>query len=316
MPRGDRFIDPITNPIRSGLERAKHFAEDTYDYVTHPQHQQRSGISSWFTRPSEPAAARLGSFAGGKIGQKVGEAFGRHGEDHQDRSGFFGRSHGGYYEEEPGFFVKSLDYIEREILNRPLLFVAYPLVLGLFVSSWAHRQVRLNRAWFDKITLPSNIPPAWLYDPMWTVVLTCMGYASYLVFREVGLGDWSGLFSLGFYNLSVMTLFAWPVLFFNWHESILAPIVATVLTGLMMITNGLFFSHSTTAGLLLLPATIWIAYMMVINWQVFKSNQGLRLGQAAGTKEKGDWPWSATATSAVAGSNVVTAESREAKKVR
>lgn len=45
----------------------------------------------------------------------------------------------------------------------PLLFVAWPLILGLFISSWAHKQIRTNRSWYDKITLPTNVPP---YDDL------------------------------------------------------------------------------------------------------------------------------------------------------
>jgi tryptophan-rich sensory protein len=310
MPRLDRFVDPL----HRGLDYVKHAAEDVYDYGAP---QQRSTFASWFGGSSEPTKHKMKEYAGrgiGNIGQKVSEAFGGHDRGHY--RGHRGHDEGmlkrgmdyghHYFEEEPGFFRRTLDFVEHELLGStlgPLLFVAYPLVLGLFISSWAHRQIRVNRAWYDKINLPANIPPAWLYDPVWTMVLTCMGYASWLVFEENGFGSW---LTLGIYNSAVLALVSWPVLFFNYHDNVFAPILATVLTGLMMLTNTLFFTQSISAGLLFIPATLWVSYMTVVNWQVYQKNAGLLRGEHA-AKEKGEWPWASTAA---------THEPKEAKKVR
>lgn len=57
---------------------------------------------------------------------------------------------------------------------------------------------------------------SWLYDPMWTVVLTSMGYSAWLVFEEGGFGNW---LSLGVYNTALMMLVAWPLVFFSLHDS-------------------------------------------------------------------------------------------------
>ena len=88
--------------------------------------------------------------------------------------------------------------------------------------------------------------------------------------------------------------------------------MATLLTAVTWTTTLFFFAHDFTAGLLMIPAALWISYMTTVNWQVHFSNKGLSPTTAVPVVAKGkeDWPFGSTATSGIAG------ESREAKKVR
>jgi len=319
MPaRLDRFVDPLQH----GIDYIKHRAEDMYDTAV-PQ-QKSSWFSNLFGRSlyqeTPSYASQMGQYGARKIGKKVAQAFTGSGYDRQHQGGLFsgygqqhqGRSMFGGYEEEPSFFSHPIEYLEHSVFNStigPLLFVAWPLVLGLFISSWAHKQIRTNRAWYDKITLPSNVPASWLYDPMWTVVLTAMGYASYLVFEEGGMGSW---ITLGLYNLGLLLLVAWPLVFFSLHDTVAAPILASFLTLIMGVTTGVFAIYSGTASFLMALATGWIAYMTVVNWQVYYKNAGLsRVG-----REKGEWPWSQTATSGVSTTGAAIPVGADKKVVR
>jgi len=213
---------------------------------------------------------------------------------------------------------KVLNFFERTVLGRPLVFVAFPLIIGLFISAWVHRQVRGNRGVFDKIALPRNVPPTWLYDPAWTVALACMGYASWLIYEQGGWGEW---ISLGFYNVCLFLLSAWPFLFFNNPTDLtqfFPALCATLLSINTIVTMGLFFAKNVTAGALMIPSVLWIGYMTLINWQVFSLNKqrGLSTGTtSASIKGKEEtWPWS---TSANAGATTVGSPgSTEAKKTR
>jgi tryptophan-rich sensory protein len=304
--------------MHRGLDYVKHRMEDAYD--TTPQ-TSGNWFTNLFSRQQPSYAQQMGTYGARKIGQKVAETFTGRDYGHQQRGLFGGRQYGqsggmfGYgHEEEPSFFSAPLEYLEHNVFNStigPLMFVAWPLILGLFISSWAHKQIRTNRAWYDKISLPLNVPPSWLYDPMWTVVLTAMGYASWLVFEEGGFGNW---LSLGLYNFGLMMLVSWPLVFFSLHDTIAAPILGTILTGILGLTSVIFGFYSITASLLMSFATAWVGYMTIVNWQVYSKNTGL--SRVSGTKEKGEWPWSSTATSGVS-AGVTPVEARfEAKKVR
>ena len=85
-----------------------------------------------------------------------------------------------------------------------------------------------------------------------------------------------------------------------------APIVASILSALSLITTGLFFSHDTSAGIGMGIAFLWTSYMTIINWQLYATQGPVTRGPVASVdKGKEDWPF------AQAGS-----ETREAKKIR
>jgi tryptophan-rich sensory protein len=196
------------------------------------------------------------------------------------------------------FTGRAFDFVERNVLGRPLVFVAFPLILGLFLSSWTHKRIRTNRAAFDKMAIPRNVPPSWLYDPMWTVALTCMGYASWLIYNQGGFGEW---LALSFYNMSLFLLAAWPVLFFGYTDNpILPALCSTLLSINSIITMSLFYAKNSAAGSLMIPAVVWICYMTVLNWQVFSLNKGSVKGLAGiglGKGKEETWPWSQPAAS-------------------
>jgi len=276
--------------MHRGLDRAKHFVEDAYDQAT--GQPQQSWLSSLFSG-SKPVSRGLGSRVK-EYGQKIGDAFS--GRRHNN-GGFFGGGHDSRFLhfEEPSAFQNFLYWFEDQFLTSPLLFVAYPLFLGLFISSWAHKQVRSHGNFYERMSIPRSMPPSWLYDPMWTMVLTAMGYASWLVFEEDGFDSW---IALGLYNLCVLGLVTWPVLFFTLNDHLWAPLLASGLSCCMLLTNALFFFHSFAAGTLFLPASFWVCYMTVINWQIYSANPGTTRAHAA--KERGE----------------STMELRETRKVR
>jgi len=212
------------------------------------------------------------------------------------------------------FTGRALNFLERNVLGRPLVFVALPLILGLFISAWVHKTVRQNRPFFDKISVPRNVPPSWLYDPMWTVALTCMGYASWLVYNKGGFGEW---LALSFYNTGLALLAAWPFLFFGYTENQLLPaLCASLLTINTIVTMGLFYAKSAAAGSLMIPAVLWIGYMTIFNWQVFNLNKGkFGTGLGLGKGKEETWPWSQPTATAGATTSTVAGE-REAKKIR
>jgi tryptophan-rich sensory protein/vacuolar-type H+-ATPase subunit H len=168
-----------------------------------------------------------------------------------------------------------LDYfftsLKDNVLNRPLLFIVIPLVLAVGIASWAKNRQRFRRDLFGKPAAPLQPPPSMAYVPLWTVVITLMGYASWLVFDQAKTGKW---FTLGAFDLTVVGLLLWPIAHFNLGGGIIPPIISAVTTVLSLITNVLFFRANTTAGTLMTAGTAWIAYMTAINWEQFMNDSG------------------------------------------
>jgi len=285
-----RFHEKVVEPLAKAAHEAKGYAEGAAGVP--PGQTAKSAFEHMGERIKEKAV---------ETGQKILP------ESLQEKLGISEVSFGG----------RVLNFFERSILGRPLVFVAFPLILGLFISAWVHRRIRFNKAQLDKIALPNNVPPSWLYDPAWTIALTCMGYASWLIYEQGGWGEW---LALGFYNMSLFLLAVWPVLFFHYSidNQFLPAVCATLLSINTLITAGLFFSKNATAGALMIPAVLWIGYMTITNWQAVSLNRsmqkGVPSGLTAGQKGKEEtWPWTAAQPSATV---AATGASAEAKKTR
>jgi len=213
--------------------------------------------------------------------------------------------------EKPTFADRSLSFFERTFLGQPLLFVMTPLILGLIASAWVHRKIKLNRNAFDKIDVPRNLPPSWLYHPMWTLALTSLGFASWQIYETGGLGEW---LALGFGSLTNALILLWPVLFFSFYnDQLFSAICATGISLVTAATTILFFAKSFLAGVLMLPVALCVGYMTVINWQVYSLNKNrMETGAKAGEKGKEAWPWNPPATT----TKTTATEEREIKKTR
>lgn len=69
------------------------------------------------------------------------------------------------------------------------------------------------RHWSKTLRKPSFGPPSWLFAPVWTLIYLCMGFSSYLVYRE---GD--NVLPLTIYGVQLALNMMWCPLFFYFHR--------------------------------------------------------------------------------------------------
>jgi translocator protein len=82
------------------------------------------------------------------------------------------------------------------------------LVMG-FINKKAIKE------WYDKLNLPKYRPPNWVFGPVWTSLYTCMGYASYLVWRDGGGFAGAARGPLALYAAHLGLNWAWSPVFFG-----------------------------------------------------------------------------------------------------
>ena len=92
-------------------------------------------------------------------------------------------------------------------------FLALPL-LGGYLSG---RGTKDNiKEWYEKLNLPWYRPPNWIFAPVWSVIYSCMGASSYLIWREGGFEE--QCLPLAVYGGQLLLNLAWTPIFFGQHR--------------------------------------------------------------------------------------------------
>jgi benzodiazapine receptor len=264
-----QFVEKVLEPIENMFHRATESTEHAADAAKHAASHAKENIKE--------AGYRVAH----KLPENVQEKLGVKPEPLTTRN----------------LYERVYDYFARTLFASPLAFIAAPLLVGLFISNWVQLTLRgSKRAVFERLDTPSWKPPQWLYDPMWTIALSCMGYASYKIYEHGGFGEWLGL---GFYALNIALLVTWPFLFFGrfYNNQLFSALCATALLLNTLVTTLVFAAQSDTAALLMLPALAWIGYMCAVNWDIYNRNSGKMsalISESVAAKGKEEtWPWGA-----------------------
>ncbi|NWY36412.1 TSPO protein, partial [Sylvia atricapilla] len=69
--------------------------------------------------------------------------------------------------------------------------------------------------WYEKLKKPSWCPSRRVFPVAWTMLYTGMGYASYLVWNDLGGCGSKAIVPLGLYGAQLVFNWAWPPLFFG-----------------------------------------------------------------------------------------------------
>lgn len=138
------------------------------------------------------------------------------------------------------------------------------LALPLIVGGLAALLNREGFALYGAMYKPLFSPPGWLFPVVWTVLYLLMGLASYLVWTAPVSAPRKGR-ALRLYILQLAVNFFWPLLFFGWGLYT-AAFVWLLFLGLLVLMCAVRFHYiSPTAGLLLLPYLLWLAYAAYLN---------------------------------------------------
>jgi tryptophan-rich sensory protein len=158
--------------------------------------------------------------------------------------------------------------------------IAIPVVGGIITSNLTRESLA---GWYPTLDKPALNPPGWFFGPVWAVLYTLMGIASYQVFHVTGF-DWQSR-ALKLYATQLALNFLWPITFFNWRKLALSCLVNLALLTTAVATTGAFYKIRTEAGQLMLPYVVWLAFANLLNIGVWRRNPHANEVQPAGQQK-------------------------------
>lgn len=121
--------------------------------------------------------------------------------------------------------------------------------------------------WYAELAKPSWAPPGALIGPVWMVLYLLMGVAAWLVWRSAG---WAP--ALIAFDVQLALHAAWPWLFFGLHRLGLSLVGIVLLLLAIAATMLAFRPVSKTGAALLAPALVWVAFVAVLNFELWRRN--------------------------------------------
>jgi tryptophan-rich sensory protein len=145
-----------------------------------------------------------------------------------------------------------------------LLLAFAPAVVGAVASLDAP-------SFYAKLSKPAWAPLAGVFGPVWTVLYTLMGVASWLVWRKPP----ADRRALTLYVMQLASNALWSWLFFAWHRGAWAAFEILVLLALIIVTIAAFRRVNPLAAVLLLPYLLWVSFATALNWDIWQRNPAL-----------------------------------------
>jgi translocator protein len=119
---------------------------------------------------------------------------------------------------------------------------------------------------------PGWAPGVGIFAPVWTFLYLQMAMAAVLVARLPHSTLRTD--ALSAFGVQLLANAAWSWVFFDLRDGVLALAVISLLWATLAATTALFWRLSRVAGVLMLPAWLWISYAAVLTGWLWADNPG------------------------------------------
>ena len=159
--------------------------------------------------------------------------------------------------------------------------VTVPALLLLGMLSAKLSNSGYGNQWFDRLSKPAMMPPAWVFPFAWSILYIVIGLALAMILNARGARGRGVAVALFLVQLALNL--AWSPVFFAMHRIMLAFGLILAILLWASATTLLFWKIRSAAGMLMLPYLAWLLLAAVLNWQIHLFNpNGLALVPANG----------------------------------
>ncbi len=125
--------------------------------------------------------------------------------------------------------------------------------------------------WYPSLNKPWFNPPDWIFGPVWTVLYILMGISAGIVWDKGFYHKWV---KVALYHFAFQLLLNgfWSLLFFGLKEPFWALLDIIALFVILLFTIEWFKVVNETAGYLLIPYAVWVLFVAVLNFEIWRLN--------------------------------------------
>ncbi len=126
--------------------------------------------------------------------------------------------------------------------------------------------------WYYGLKKPSWQPPEWAFGPIWTVILILAAVSAALAWDAAESAAAKTVIFIVLLINSLLNI-AWSGIFFRMRRPDWALVEVALLWLSILALILVLGSHSTTAGLLMVPYLIWVSIASFLNYRIVQMNK-------------------------------------------
>ena len=145
--------------------------------------------------------------------------------------------------------------------NKILSFLLFALVTFSASLIGGLATIGFKEPWFSLLIKPSFNPPDWIFGPVWTTLYLMMTIAIWNFWHNKN----RNMNTVYIYFIHLITNTTWSIVFFVFHNMVMALIVLIILIALIINLILRFKPVTMTSVYLMIPYLLWCSFALVLN---------------------------------------------------
>ena len=145
--------------------------------------------------------------------------------------------------------------------NKFLSFILFALVTYSASAIGGMATVGFKEPWYSLLIKPSFNPPDWIFAPVWTTLYLMMTIAIWSFWHSKN----KSMSTIYIYFIHLVFNTTWSVVFFVFHNMVLALLVLILLIALIINLILRFKRVKMLSAYLMIPYLLWCSFALILN---------------------------------------------------
>ena len=145
--------------------------------------------------------------------------------------------------------------------NKILSFILFTTVTFSASAIGGLATIGFKEPWYSSIIKPSFSPPDWIFAPVWTTLYLMMAIAVWFFWHSKN----RDINTVYIYLIHLIFNTTWSVVFFVFHNILLALLTLLILIGLIILLIVRFKRVNMLSYYLMIPYLLWCCFALTLN---------------------------------------------------
>ena len=152
--------------------------------------------------------------------------------------------------------------------NKILSFLLFALVTFSASLIGGLATIGFKEPWYSLLIKPSFNPPDWIFGPVWTTLYLMMTIAIWNFWHNMN----RNMNTVYIYFIHLIINTTWSIVFFVFHNMVMALIVLIILIALIINLILRFKPVTMTSVYLMIPYLLWCCFALILNFNLILIN--------------------------------------------